>query len=289
MISSANLSGARFMTLAMLGFAISDTAIKTLNQQLPLFELFFIRGFFVIIAFVILLKRTDAVMPRARFEWRIMISRGVIECAVAYCFFTALQQVSLTDATTILQLLPLVITIAAFLVFGEKFGLPRLLAIVAGFVGVCFVVKPSFTEVNPSYGYAFVAMILITGREMLTRLLPKETSSLWTAFTLACCIITMGTVGTIVGGNWVTPSLAQFGLIVLSASCVFGSYISSVMSMRIGEVSFVSGFRYTGILFVIVLDIIVFSDPPDALSLFGCFLIACAGIFTISRECLSQS
>lgn len=281
---SDNFRGAQAMTLAMLFFGISDMAVKFLNQDVSLFQILFLRGFLVVLFFTVLIWRSKAPMPRTRFEWLLMVARGVVECAVAYTFFKALSKISLTDATTILQLLPMVVTLAAYFIYGEKFGLPRLLAIFAGFIGVWLVVRPSFSEVNVSYLLALSSMLLITLREMITRALPKETSNLWAAAVLAGCLIFMGVAGTFVTGEWVEMTPHQYGLLLITAVFVMVGYIGSVMAMRMGEVSFVGGFRYTGIIFAIIIDIIIFQDRPDALTLMGCALITAAGIFTISRE-----
>ena len=76
------------------------------------------------------------------------------------------------------------------------------------------------------------------------------------------------------------------GLLLLLAAAiliVFG-YLFSVMTMRIGEISFVSPFRYTVLLWAIILGYMVFGDIPDAWTMLGAGIIVAAGLFNFYRE-----
>ena len=54
--------------------------------------------------------------------------------------------------------------------------------------------------------------------------------------------------------------------------------------MRIGEVSFVTPFRYTRMVFALFVGFFVFSERPDTLTLVGAGIIIASGIYTVWRE-----
>ena len=54
--------------------------------------------------------------------------------------------------------------------------------------------------------------------------------------------------------------------------------------MRVGDISFVSGFRYTTLLWALLIGYLVFDEVPDAVTALGALLIVGSGLFTFWRE-----
>ena len=54
--------------------------------------------------------------------------------------------------------------------------------------------------------------------------------------------------------------------------------------MRVGEIGFVAPFRYTGLVWALILGLVVFGDWPDALTLAGAAIVVATGLFTLYRE-----
>jgi drug/metabolite transporter (DMT)-like permease len=74
------------------------------------------------------------------------------------------------------------------------------------------------------------------------------------------------------------------GLLAGAACIILLGYLGSVMAMRVGDVAVVSPFRYTGLLWALILGWLVFGDWPDQLTLMGATLVVAAGLFTLYRE-----
>ena len=62
------------------------------------------------------------------------------------------------------------------------------------------------------------------------------------------------------------------------------AYYAIVAAMRVGEVSFVTPFRYSRLLFALVAGGLIFDESPDALTLIGAAIIVASGIYTVWRE-----
>ena len=64
---------------------------------------------------------------------------------------------------------------------------------------------------------------------------------------------------------------------------VFGvmAYNALTIAMRAGDVSVVSPFRYTRLLFALALGILIFGESPDLLTLLGSLLIVLSGGYTL--------
>ena len=81
-----------------------------------------------------------------------------------------------------------------------------------------------------------------------------------------------------------TIFVTAFGLLAGASAFIICGYSFSVMVMRVGEVSFVAPFRYTGLVWALILGLVVFGDWPAVPTLIGASLIVGTGIFTLLRE-----
>jgi S-adenosylmethionine uptake transporter len=79
-------------------------------------------------------------------------------------------------------------------------------------------------------------------------------------------------------------TLHRSSMILGAAVMVIFGYVFSVMVMRVGEISFVAPFRYTGLIWALVLGWLVFGDWPAPLTLLGAVIVVGSGVFMIYRE-----
>lgn len=280
-----NLRGAVLMVLAMLGFAIEDMFIKLLAARLPTWQIIACLGVGAGGFFAVLLRaRGEALFPRAALS-RLVLLRNLGELVGTLCFVTALALTPLAQASAILQALPLSVTLGAALFLGEAVGWRRWAAIFLGFVGVLLVIQPGLAGFDVNALFAVAAVAGLTLRDLATRRIPPAMSSFQLSFlaflTLipASCLLALTS-----GGAGVMPLPRDWALLAGAVAMGILAYSCIVGAMRQGEVSFVTPFRYSRILFALVLGAAVFGERPDALMLAGAALIVGSGLFTLWRE-----
>jgi S-adenosylmethionine uptake transporter len=82
----------------------------------------------------------------------------------------------------------------------------------------------------------------------------------------------------------VAVSAGRVGLLILATVFLVVAILTSVMTMRVGDLAVVTPFRYTSLLVALVLGLVVFGEWPDAITLLGASIIIAMGLFTIWRE-----
>ena len=107
--------------------------------------------------------------------------------------------------------------------------------------------------------------------------------SVTVALTAAVTVLLMGGIGTMIQG-WQPVSGREWLLLLGAALALIVGYLTVVMTMRVGEISFVAPFRYTALLWAMVLDFVIFGHLFDALTMMGAALVVVTGIFTFWRE-----
>lgn len=281
---SPNLLGALLMMASMACFTINDALIKATGGALPLFQLLVLRGLFATVLIGWLARSRGAIrfdIPR-KDAW-LIAGRSASEIGAAYFFLTALLNMPLANVTAILQVLPLTVTLGSAFFFKEPVGWRRFLAIAVGFCGMLLIVRPGTEGFSIWSVYALCAVLCVTARDLFTRRMSSHTPSLLVTLCASVAVmIAAGFASATIEWAPVTPIL---WLLLLSSSLfITGGYYFSVQVMRAGDVSFIAPFRYTGLIWALVLGFLVFAEWPDTLTLLGASIIVATGLFTLYRE-----
>jgi S-adenosylmethionine uptake transporter len=284
MTLNANLKGALLMTASMGSFTLNDVFVKLLAEDMPLFQIVFLRS----VLTAILLAMAAAAMgqlrlrpgpgDRARLTWRTLF-----EIATMVAFLYALVNMPIANATAILAALPLSVTLAAAVFLKEPLGWRRMSAVLVGFVGVMLIVQPGTDGFNAFSLSAMLAVLFITGRDLVTRGMGPGLPSLGVALVTA---IGVGAVSLVLSlfQTWAPVDLRGAFFIACSSFFIIGGYLFSIMVMRVGEVAVVAPFRYTGLVFALIFGLLFFAEWPNAMALLGAVVVVATGIYTILRE-----
>ncbi len=269
---------------SMAAFTLNDTMTKTTGGDVPLFQLLFVRGLISLSLLLVLWGRLGPLHFRlSRKDWKLVGIRSASEVAASFFFVTALFNMPLANLSAILQSLPLTVTLGAALVYREAVGWKRLSAILVGFMGVMLIVKPGTAGFNIWSVYALIAVLCVTVRDLSTRRLSREVPSM--TVTLAAV---MSVTGFSAFAQLTTPwvPIVPVDMTAIAAAAVFVliGYYLSVQTMRVGDVSFIAPFRYTGLIWALILGWLVFGDWPLPSTLIGAAVVAATGLFTLYRE-----
>lgn len=281
---SDNAKGAVFMMASMIGFILNDALFKLAVSDLALFQAIMLRGI-AATAFVALLAwhfKALRFRPAPR-DRKLIFWRVISEVGGTASYLTALSQMPIANATAILQVIPLAVTFAAAMLLGERVGWRRYSAIAIGFLGVLLIVRPGATSFDTHAIWAVTAVVFLVARDLITRRLSPEVPSLYVS-TLTSIFITLFATVLMPWHGWmpVTPEPVIF---LLAASvCLIAGYTFGVMTMRVGEIAFVSPFRYSILIWSILLGIVVFGDWPDELTMIGAAIVVATGLYSFYRE-----
>jgi drug/metabolite transporter (DMT)-like permease len=280
-----NMRGAGLMMASMAAFTLNDVCIKAVAGDLPLMQAIFIRGVITTAMIFVLGRAMGAIrLDLPRRDWNLIGLRTLAEIGATFFFLTALFHMPIANVTAILQALPLTVALAAVLFLGEPVGWRRLTAILVGFCGVLLIVRPGAEGFSVYSVYALAAVGFVTLRDLSARRLSSAVPSVTVALCTATAIMTVSGLATWASGGWTPVGARPSGLLAMAAVFIVGGYLFSVMTMRRGEIGFIAPFRYTGLLWALVLGFVVFGEWPDMLTLAGAGIVVAMGIFTLYRE-----
>jgi len=277
-----NRRGALFMTASMAGFAVEDVFVKAAAENLPLGQVLLTIGLVGMLAFAAMaIRRGDTLLPPA-FLSRAMLIRSAFEITGRLFYGLAITLTALSTTSAILQATPLAVVAGAALVFGERVGWQRWLAVLAGFAGVLVILRPG-AEFSALSLLAVVGLLGFAGRDLATRAAPQGLSNRQLgALGFAMLAIAGAILLAVTGGARLPdpPTAAR-----LAGGVVFGmaGYHALTHAMRTGEVSAVTPFRYTRLIFAMILAMVLFGERPDLATWIGAALVVGSGIFALTR------
>ncbi|MBZ9854617.1 DMT family transporter [Mesorhizobium sp. CA13] len=281
---SPNLRGALFMVVAMAGFTLNDAITKYSSQSMNMAQVMLIRGAFASL-FVGLLawQRGALVRPRSMLQPLVAL-RVLAEAGATVTFLVALAHLPIASVSAVLQALPLAVTMGAALVFGEAVGWRRWLAIAVGFAGVLVVVRPGFDGFSMFSLVALASVACCAVRDLATKRIPQAIPTLLVSTATALAMTVVGALLLSPMGGWTPMTGKATALLALAAVLVLIGYQFIIMAMRSGEISFIAPFRYTALLWSIVLGLLVFGDVPDMTMIIGASTIVGSGLYALYRE-----
>lgn len=284
MSASPQKNGLALMIMASSMFLLSvgDVTVRYIGQSVPAGQLIALRG---VILIIILLFMMRVMRDHLRFDHicsRWAIIRGMAETISTYCFFISIQIIPIAVSTTIVFIFPVLLTLVSIPLFGEKVGGFRLGAVAIGFLGVVVIAAPSGDAFNLAMIYPFITAIGLVVRDLATRRIDDNISSVSIILTTA--------IVTSIGGflsmpwGWVPVETTLYPVFVVAASLVAFSFIAYVMAIRLGELSVIAPTQYMVILWATVWGAIFWDEIPETRAWLGGALIITAGLVILWRE-----
>jgi drug/metabolite transporter (DMT)-like permease len=221
-------------------------------------------------------------------QWRTTLTRSVparavLDSLASFTYLTAVFHIPLGNATAINLAGPLFLTLMAVFFLHERVTPGRWALILLGFAGVLLVVQPRMGDFNAYALLCLFAAVLHAGRDFLTRLVPAQVPSL--LITLSTAIMV-----TVLAGVWSLfepwkPMATQHLWQLFGASlCLAAGYHLLTLSMRLGDMSVIGPFRYSGLLVALVLGYLMWGDVPNTLAWCGIALVVAAGLGLLQSE-----
>ncbi len=276
------------MSLGMASFLANDGLVKYLSESLPAAQLICIRGLFATVLMLVIARHMGLLRPNPlagatplrQLAQGPVLLRSVIDALATMAYLGALFHMPIGNATAINSASPLFLTLYAALMWREPVGPVRWVLIVGGFAGVLLIVQPKAEGFNAWALVCLLATMLHAARDVVTRAIaPTVPSVMVTLATAATVTLVAGAISLFEG--WQAVSATQLALLATASVFLSGGYYFVILGMRGGDVSVISPFRYTSLLYALLIGWAVWGDIPNAMAMAGIALLVAAGILMV--------
>lgn len=279
-----NVGRAIALTLITIGvFGVQDAIAKTLVQTYSPFQITMMR-YWGFAAFALFLVMRQAPLRQALNSkvplWQIL--RGVLLMADIWLFALALRTVPLGELQAITVVYPLLVTIFAIPILGEKVGVFRFVAVAVGFAGALIIVRPGGLPLDWGLAFALSSATLYAIYIVLTRKVSQHDSAATSmTYTALIGLVLSAVVGAFF---WQPMGWGDVLLVVTIMGTTSAGHGLMVYALSMAPASVVQPFNYFSLPWAIGLSAVVFGHWIDPISLIGAVIIVAAGLVVMARE-----
>lgn len=277
---STQMQGILLLLIAIFTFTMMDAMGKHLSQTYHPIQVvwarFVINLAIVLLVFAPRLRRT--VMTGRPV---VQIFRGLTQLASILLFFTSLQFIGLAEATAIMDINPVLITLGAAIFLGERIGIRRILGILAALCGALIVIRPGAGVFHPAAILPLIGAFTYASGAILTRVARSDstaTSVLWSAMVgsvLASLAVPFFWQPIAPGDLWAFVLLGLFGTVAQALL---------IRAFALAEAGAIAPFGYTGLIWAGLWGWLIWGNLPDLWTVTGALIIVGAGLYVWMRE-----
>jgi drug/metabolite transporter (DMT)-like permease len=275
--------GILFALVATVIFSTQDATSKLLVQSISPFQMTMMRfwafgGFSILLA---LRKGPIAGALKTGYP-ALQVLRGLLLVTDIWMFVLALRTVQLPEVQSITLVYPLLVTLAAIPLLGERVGIFRLSAVVVGFLGALVIVRPGGVPLDWGVAFAIGSGACYALYIVLTR----KVSATDSATTSMLYVGLVGLVVTSAVGVFFWQPLDLRTALLVGYIMVTGVVAHGLMILALSQApaSVLQPFNYTSLPWSIVLSVLIFQHMIDPISLVGALIIVAAGLVVMARE-----
>lgn len=294
-------AGVPYLIAGIAVFSVQDLILKLLSGAYPLYEAMILRSLTAAPLLLLLAHLNGGIGTLWTPGWRRMLLRGFLLFASYAAFYLAIASLPLATTIALFFTAPLFITVLSVPLLGEHVGPRRWFAVLVGFAGVIFMVRPGSDVFDWAALLALVAGLayavsMVTARRMGT----TETApalAFWGNVAFLACALVLAAVfasGDYAGEShpslgfltrgWVTPTLRDLGLMMLCGFIAAAGLTLLTQAYRMSPSSVVAPFEYSAMIWGVLWGWLFWGQLPDAEGWTGIVIIVSAGLYVLYRE-----
>lgn len=278
----SNLMGTGLIVLSGFLFTVGYSLVKVLSSSLPTAQINWARYAATCALLVCVLPWLKRSAFRALVGQGILVAQvacGLLLVASTYLFMAAVARIPLADAKALSFASPLILVLLSAMVLGERVGLARWVATIAGFVGILLIIRPGVAPPNTGTALALATALTYALYQLLLRSLGLKTGAL-TTFLLTIVIGT--TVSSLtMPFVWVPPSPGEWILLCAMSLVQSLGQIALIVAMTHLQASVAAPFQYTQIMWAVGIGLVFFGETPDLFTILGAAVVVGSGLMLV--------
>jgi drug/metabolite transporter (DMT)-like permease len=276
--------GAALMVAGVFCMASMDVMAKILGHSIPVAQIVWLR--FVSQALLVgggLIIARRALFTSAHIKLHML--RGLATTFSSYMFFLGIIYLPLADATALIQLGPVMVTLGAVFVLGETIGRRRIVAIAVAFLGAMLIIRPGSSVMSLASAFPMLGAVGFTVYALATRFVRSDGP--WTALFLQGVFGTMFS-SLLVPFFWQPIALADAPAVAALVGFGILGHLLMIRAFAAAPAGDIAPYGYAGLLFAVIFGLVLFGETPHGVTLLGAVVIVTAGLYVWYRERLIQ-
>ncbi|QIE56341.1 DMT family transporter [Pikeienuella piscinae] len=278
-------AGVAWMLLSGLLFVAMTGIVRYLGSSLPAAETAFIRyalGFLLVSPALIGVFRR----PPSRRVWGLYAGRGLVHGVGVILWFYAMARIPIAEVTALSYVQPILVTILAAFILGERLRARRIVAVLAGLMGVLIILRPGFQEIGLGQLAQIAAGPLFAASFIFAKMLTNETRP--TEIVAMLSLVSTLTLLPFALADWRPPSLHDVLWLALVALVATAGHYALTRAYQCAPITVTQPVIFLQIVWATILGAAFFDEGVDAYVVVGAGIIVCSAWYIAIREMKSK-
>lgn len=279
---SPNLQGAAYALLAFGIYATHDVVVKFLGADYHAIQIIFFAGLlsFPLVTLMLMNDGTEGHLRPVHLWWTVL--RTVSTVITGVTAFYAFSVLELAETYAILFATPLLITVLAIPLLGERVGLRRGVAVAVGLVGVLIVLRPDANGLSLGHLAALTAAVCSSLASIIVRKIGSDERSV--VLLLYPMVANFAVLGCALPFVYKPMPIEHLGMLGIIAAFGFVATLLVIAAYRRAEAVVVAPMQYSQMIWAIFYGYLIFDETPDEWTMIGAAVIIASGIYIVLRE-----
>jgi len=263
-------------------FVCMDSLAKFLGSVMPVTQAVWGRFFFHFIAMLIYFLIFKPKLNLTK-NFKIQILRSLLMVTATFFMFNSLQRFDLVDIYVVFFSAPLIVAILSAYFLKDVLSVKGFLLMLLSFGSIVYSLGPSMKVLSPELIFPLVPPLCWALYQFFTKLISGNNDPFAAVFYTAI-------IGTIVSSvyisfNWIPfeKNIYWIPLIIMGIAG-FVSHFILIYAIQLSNLSFVTNFQYSQLLWSTIINFLIFGVPFDLNKIFGVIGIIIFGILFIRTE-----
>ena len=263
-------------------FVCMDSTAKYLGSVMPVTQAVWGRFFFHFIALCVYFLLFKPKLNLTR-NFKIQIIRSLLMVTATFFMFNSLQRFDLVDIYVVFFSAPLIVSLLSAYFLKDILSPKGIVLMLLSFGSIVYALGPSMKILSPELIFPIVPPLCWALYQFFTKLISGNNEPFSAVFYTA---VTGALIFTIyISFNW-TPIENNFYWIGLVAMGIFGfiSHFIIIYAIQLSNLSFVTNFQYSQLLWSTIINFLIFGVPADISKIIGLIGIIIFGVMFIRVE-----
>ncbi|BCP54173.1 membrane protein [Kaistia sp. 32K] len=263
-------------------FATSDAIVKLLTARYSVFQIIVSQALFALIPLTVIILRKGGFRSLRVRHPRLVVLRGVLAGTATVFGFYSFSQLPLAESYSIAFCTPLFVTLLSIPILGEKVGLHRWGAVLAGFVGILVMVRPGFATLHVGHAAALIGAGLGAFTVLVLRRIAREEMRAVMVLAVVTGLIVVSLPGMFL--TFRMPTLPDMALFACTGLLMGSAQFFIAKSLSLAPASVIAPMQYSMILWAIIYGALLFGTRVDPIMVVGATIVIASGLYIMHRE-----
>ena len=276
-----NLAGILWMLLTGFLFVAVTVIVRHLGSDLPAVQGAFLRYLFgTLLIFPVLLRLGSGLIRRA--PMRLYVARGVCHGAGVMLWFYAMGRIPVADVIAVGYAVPVFVILGAAFFLGERLHPSRVLAVVAGFLGVLVIVRPGFETIELGMTAQLVATPFFAASFLIAKKITETETPIEVVAMLSICCTLVLLPGAL--WQWRAPTGSELFWLFLTAFFATTGHYALTRALEAAPLTVTQPVTFVQLIWATLVGSLIFAEPADVFVFIGGGIIVAAACFTSHQD-----